>query len=219
MGSRADTMAKDAGIRLLLVRSGPTAWDAGGRLQGAADLPLSETGRAETETFVRSLGRVTLATVYCAPDEASIETGRLLAGLGRRLASRVQALPELADPHAGLWEGLRQDELEDRYPRAWGQFVEDACCVTPPEGETVDSLHARMMPVLSRAIAKARAGSRVCVVVRPLALGVLRCRLNGLPITEAWRQSGPASAPEWYDVDKNDPRLSTIEQAPAATAA
>lgn len=212
-------MAKEAGIRLLLVRSCPTAWDAGGRLQGAADLPLSESGRAAAEAFVKSLGRVTIASVYCAPDEGSVETAKMISGSGRRLAGKVQALPELADPHAGLWEGLRQDELEDRYPRAWGQFVEDACCVTPPEGETVDSLHARMMPVLARAIAKARAGSRVCVVVRPLALGVLRCRLNGLPITEAWRQSGPASAPEWYDVDKNDPRLSSIEQAPAATAA
>lgn len=212
-------MAKDAGIRLLLVRSGPTAWDAGGRLQGAADLPLSETGRTETETFVRSLGRVTLATVYCAPDEASIETAKLIAGSGRRLAGRVLALPELADPHVGLWEGLRQDELEERYPRAWGQFVEDACCVTPPEGETIESLHARLMPVLARAVARARAGSRVCVVLRPLALGVLRCRLNGLPLSEAWRQSGPASAPEWHDVEKYDPRLGDLERTPAATAA
>lgn len=212
-------MAKDAGIRLLLVRSGPTAWDASGRLQGAADLPLIETGRSEVETFVRSLGRVTFAAVFCAPDEASIETGKLIAGSGRRLTARVQALPELADPHVGLWEGLRQNELEERYPRAWGQFVEDACCVTPPEGETVDSLHARMMPALARAMARARAGSRVCVVLRPLALGVLRCRLNGVPISEAWKHSGPSAVPEWFDVDKNDPRLSTIEPTPAATAA
>lgn len=212
-------MAKDAAIRLLLVRSGPTCWDGGGRLQGACDLPLSDSGRAEIEAFVRSLGKVSLSNVICAPDEASVETAKLVAAAGRRLAGKVLALPEFADPHVGLWEGMRQEDLEDRYPRAWGQFTEDVLSVTPPEGETIDSLQARLFPALGRVLAKARAGARVCIVVRPLALGVLRCRLKGVPLSEAWKLSDAATAPEWYEIEKNDPRLRPAEPAPAATAA
>ncbi len=212
-------MAKDAAIRLLLVRTGPTCWDGGGRLQGSCDLPLSETGRAEVSAFVRSLGRLTLAQVACAPDEASVETAKLLAAAGRRIPSKVLALPELADPHVGLWEGMRQADLEERYPRAWGQFTEDVLSVTPPEGETIDALQSRLLPGVGRVLSKAKAGSRICLVLRPFALGVLRCRLKGVPLTEAWKLSGPAAAPEWYEVEKNDPRLRPAEPAPAASAA
>jgi broad specificity phosphatase PhoE len=212
-------MAKDAAIRLLLVRTGPTCWDGGGRLQGSCDLPLSEAGKAEVESFVRTLGKVTLSNVVSAPDEASVETAKVVAAAGRRIPGKVHALPELADPHVGLWEGLREEDLEDRYPRAWGQFTDDVQSVTPPEGETIDSLQARLLPALGRVISKARAGARICIVLRPFALGVLRCRLKGLPMAEAWKYSGPSSAPEWYEVDKNDPRLRPAEPAPAASAA
>lgn len=212
-------MAKDAAIRLLLIRTGPTCWDGGGRLQGACDLPLSDCGRAEIETLIRSLGQVTLANVICAPDEASVETAKLVASAGRRLAARIHAMPELAEPHVGLWEGMRQEDLEDRYPRAWGQFTEDVLSVTPPEGETIDSLQARLLPAVARAVSKARAGSRICIVLRPFALGVLRCRLKGVSLNEAWKLSGPTMTPEWYEIDKNDPRLRPAEPAPAASAA
>ncbi len=212
-------MAKDAAIRLLLIRTGPTCWDGGGRLQGSCDLPLSDGGRAEVETLVRSLGRVSLASVVCAPDEASVATAKLVAGAGRRIPCKVLALPELGDPHVGLWEGMRQADLEDRYPRAWGQFTEDVLSVTPPEGETIESLQARVMPAISRVAAKARAGARICIVLRPLAMGILRCRLKGVSLTEAWKLSGPATPPEWYEIEKNDPRLRPLEAASAASAA
>jgi probable phosphoglycerate mutase len=212
-------MAKDAAIRLLLVRSGPTCWDGGGRLQGACDLPLSDTGKCDIEAFVRGLGKVSLASVLCAPDEASVETAKMIAAAGRRIPGKVLALSELADPHVGLWEGMRQEDLEDRYPRAWGQFTEDVLSVTPPEGETVDSFQSRLLPAIGRSVAKARAGSRICIVLRPLALGLLRCRLKGVSIAEAWKLSDASSAPEWYEIEKNDPRLRPAEPAPAATAA
>jgi len=212
-------MAKDAAIRLLLIRTGPTCWDGGGRLQGSCDLPLSDGGRAEVETLVRSLGRVSLANVVCAPDEASVDTAKLVAGAGRRIPCKVLALPELADPHVGLWEGMRQADLEERYPRAWGQFTEDVLSVTPPEGETIESLQARLMPALARATAKPRAGARICIVLRPLAMGILRCRLKGVSLTDAWKLSGPVTPPEWYEIEKNDPRLRPLEAAPAASAA
>lgn len=42
---RSTTMTKPGTVTLTLVRSGATEWDDAGRLQGATDLPMSESGR------------------------------------------------------------------------------------------------------------------------------------------------------------------------------
>jgi len=48
-------MAKKDQIDLLLVRSGRTEWEEAGRLQGQADLPLSEAGREVVLANLRHL--------------------------------------------------------------------------------------------------------------------------------------------------------------------
>ena len=40
-------MAERAPVALILIRHGPTLWNAQGRLQGRSDQPLSEAGLAE----------------------------------------------------------------------------------------------------------------------------------------------------------------------------
>ena len=62
---------------LVLLRHGATDWNAAGRLQGRADIPLSEAGRAALE------GRAVPATYrdrqwYASPLRRTQETATLL---------------------------------------------------------------------------------------------------------------------------------------------
>ncbi len=50
--------------RLILVRHGETAWNAAGRLQGHADVPLSPMGQQQADAVARFLASDTVHSVY-----------------------------------------------------------------------------------------------------------------------------------------------------------
>lgn len=121
--------------RVLLVRHGQSTWNAAGRWQGQADPPLSELGRRQAEVAVESVGPVDLvvsSSLERASDTASIIGGGL--GLGHE-----HRLPELAERHAGEWQGLTRDEIEQHFP---GYLADHR---RPPGYESDDSVARRLL--------------------------------------------------------------------------
>jgi len=188
-------MAKTGEIDLLLVRSGRTEWDDGGRVQGVTDLPMSESGRSALRASLEDVlhGRFTLSTVYCAPDEASRESARMLA---EAAGAKVRVMNELGAMNLGLWEGMLETALEERYPTAWKQWQEDPESVNPPEGETFLEMEVRLLEAMSRIVEKA-GSRRVAVVLRPIEFGLACCRLADKPASELCREleDGPDVRP------------------------
>lgn len=204
-------MAKPQTKNLLLVRSGQTDWDAAGRVQGATDLPLSSGGRAAIETEVHALTGRELDLVLSAPDEASRETARILA---IKTGAKVTVLADLAEPALGLWEGMTYDDLEKRFCRAGRLFLEDPCGVVAPEGDSLLVASDRIMKAFIKGTGKVKLGCGVGVVVRPIALGVVRCALNEADIGELWSMVTTRPALEWYTLQKHDPRLGHPPRTP-----
>ncbi len=164
----------------LIIRSGATEWNDVGRLQGATDLPLSDSGREAISSLAESLPEDAVAVVLTAPDEASVATGEILA---RRTGAKVKALDDLREIDFGLWEGLPEDTLLERYAKSYKQWQDDPGSVTPPDGESIEHLEARLFRSIRRAIEK---GPRrpVAVVLRPHCNALMRCRLQGRPLSE-----------------------------------
>jgi len=177
-------MAKPDDARLILVRSGPTEWDESGRLGGGADLPLSAAGIERTESLVSGLDEAKVAAVLTAPDEASLAT----------VKSRI--LDELREVGLGLWEGLRPDDLEERYPRVCKQWLASPEGVRVPEGEPVVEARDRLINALLKGIDKAKCDGDhpVIVVLRPMAFAVLMRAIDPSAAAESWEQitGGPA---------------------------
>jgi broad specificity phosphatase PhoE len=195
------SMARTSGARLLLVRSGATAWDLAGRVQGATDLPISAEGCRDVARFVETLRSgptpARLQIVHCAPDEASRATAGLLA---RATRARVEVVSEFAELGLGLWEGLSREELGVRC-KAGRQWVEAGESVVAPEGERSlnEFLAERVVPAYERIVGERRRRG-YAIVLRPIALGSLRCHLHGVPLAEFWTMIESAPATEWYDL-------------------
>jgi broad specificity phosphatase PhoE len=187
-------MAKLPRTRVLVVRAGATEWDEAGRVQGAVDLPLSPTGRANIEELVSTLAPSRLTAVLCAPDESSVETAGLVAAA---TGATVPPDPDLGEVHLGLWEGLPLAELESRYPRACRQWMDDPACVNAPDGENLAEAAERIIGTVAKAVEKARSGA-VGVVLRPFALGLVRCWLADAPTCEFWTEVKEAPGIEWF---------------------
>lgn len=88
---------------LLILRHGPTTWNAEGRIQGRIDQPLSDAGRAVVRGWrlpPEAGGRIW----YASPLSRAWETAGLLG-----LAPRPE--PRLREMDWGEWEGMRLADL------------------------------------------------------------------------------------------------------------
>jgi probable phosphoglycerate mutase len=98
--------------RLLLVRHGQSVWNADGRWQGHADVPLSDLGRRQAQAAAQAVGAV---DAIVASDLARArETAEIIGeavGVGPVLIH-----PGLRERAAGEWTGLSQPEIEDSWP-------------------------------------------------------------------------------------------------------
>lgn len=215
-------MGKVDSKKLLVIRSGETEWDAAGRVQGRVDLPICPTGSSRVVADVAKLGGLSsttnLTTVFAAPDEASRETARVLV---ESTGARLVVIPELRDVGLGLWEGMLYQELERRFCRAGRLFLEDPRGITAPDGEALAEYAQRLDKTLIKLVRKVKAGTAAGLVLRPIALGLVRCALNEADVREMWSMVTDRPSAEWYMLSKNDPRLLAGADGPrrAQTAA
>ncbi len=110
--------------RLVLWRHGRTEWNAAGRFQGRLDPPLDEVGRRQAVEAAphlvasASLGAdamVVSSDLVRAADTAGALTGIL--GVDVRLDARLR------EHGMGVWEGLTRDEVADRYPDQFADWL------------------------------------------------------------------------------------------------
>ena len=193
-------MSKQPSIDVLLIRSGETDWDDAERLQGETDLPMSESGRAAMSAMSSSLADAHVEAVYCGPDEASVETARVVAS---HTGARVRKVQDLAEMRLGLWEGLREAELLERYPKAYQQWRDDPTAVTPPEGEMLIANSDCIIAVASKALERAPRGP-IALVLRPLAMAIVATWLKQGALSDLWKTKESLGAIERLHVSLID---------------
>lgn len=140
--------------RLLVLRHAPTEWNAQRRIQGRADIPLSDAGRAAAAEW--RLPEWTAGwAVIASPLVRARETARIL---GLDPATE----PALAELDWGEWEGLRLSD-RDRIDRA-ELARREALGVDfrAPGGESYRELQQRLAPFLLRLAAAGRDTIAVC---------------------------------------------------------
>lgn len=145
-----------------LVRHGETEWNLAGRIQGATDIPLNDTGRDQAHrTGAQMQGRKWHAIVT-SPLARAVETAEIISSyLGLGDPRRVDGIVER---NYGAAEGLTGPEVEALYPND-----------TPVPGrESRGDVQARVVAAL-HALAQEYPGQNVIVVCHG---GVIRSALH-----------------------------------------
>jgi broad specificity phosphatase PhoE len=130
--------------RVLLVRHGQSEWNADGRWQGQADVPLTDLGRAQAHHASRALGVVD--AIVASDLERAAETAAIISGeLG---VGPLVLDPDLRERDAGEWSGLTRHQIE----RDWPGYLDDEGEERrrPPGWEPDDELLARATAALLR---------------------------------------------------------------------
>ena len=161
--------------RILLVRHGETDWNLDRRLQGHSDRPLNDTGREQARALADELADTPLDAVYSSDLSRARETAQVVA---ETHGLEVTALPDLRERHFGSWEGLSDDEIQQRFPA-------EIANGTLGDGETRDEMDRRVLAALEE-IARKHPDGTVLVVSHggPLRAVLRHCEIDGVERVE-----------------------------------
>jgi probable phosphoglycerate mutase len=197
-------------MRLLLVRHGQSEWNAGRVLQGQADVPLSDLGRAQAAALAPVVAGL-------APDRA-VTSDLLRASVTAAILGYPTARPETAlrEINVGVWQGRSIPEL----------MAEDMASYTgwragshrPEGGEDWGSFVARVERAITGECRSLGAGTLLVVchggVIRAAMQAFLGLRpQNVLPVAPGslsvlrLADTGPGARLELYNYCPNAPEL------------
>jgi len=135
-------------MRLVLLRHGPTEWNAERRLQGRADVPLSPAGRAAVAR--RRIPPELADLCWLA---SPLARARETAGL---LGVEAAEEPALIEMDYGAWEGRTLAEIRAADPAAAAANEARGLDFRPPGGESPRDVQARLTALGRRLLAEGR---------------------------------------------------------------
>jgi broad specificity phosphatase PhoE len=162
---------------MILVRHGQSTWNREHRIQGQLDPPLSVEGRRQAELLARRLAGRPLAGFYASDLKRAFETAEAIGALVDLIP---EPMPGLREIYLGDWEGLRTDEIAERFPDAWARWGEEPDWDLVPGGEGAARFEARVVATLDEILERHSHGD-VVVVTHGGVIQVALHRVIGRP--------------------------------------
>jgi broad specificity phosphatase PhoE len=128
--------------RLILVRHGLTRSNEEYRLQGSSnDSGLSPRGKKQAEEVATCLAGERIEAIYSSDLTRAMETAIVIAaphGL------TVVPEPRLRELHLGLWDGMLEKDVQERYAFELSRWQTNMTNEAPPGGESFGQLAERV---------------------------------------------------------------------------
>lgn len=148
---------------LVVLRHGPTAWNAEGRIQGHSDQPLSAAGRRAVAAW-RLPGDLAGDAIrnwrlLSSPLRRARETAALL--WPEFAPDALESAPALIEMNWGTWEGRRLADLRLEGGAAVAAEEARGLDFRPPGGESPHAVQMRLAPFLAGLAERRRASVAV----------------------------------------------------------
>ncbi len=146
--------------RIVLVRHGEPISSAKGRCYGKLDVGLSENGRRQIEEAARFLQGFEFAAVYSSPRSRARESALIIA---QEQDLPIEVCEDLAEIDFGDFEGLSYEEVRERYPSIYEQWMNAPTTVEFPNGESFSQMQQRVLQAIGK-VRSCHAGQTFAVV-------------------------------------------------------
>jgi glucosyl-3-phosphoglycerate phosphatase len=178
--------------RLLVWRHGRTEWNARGRFQGQLDPPLDEVGRRQARRAAPHVAApLPDGTIVVSSDLGrAAETAVALTDV---LGVSLRLDPRLREVGMGSWEGLTREEVAERHPEQYADWLAGRPIVGRGGEEAADvparALAAlRDLPEAPAAVVVTHGGTSARVIEALLGLGPEHHRVLGPLANCAWSE-------------------------------
>lgn len=170
--------------RIYMIRHGETVWNVASKLQGHANVTLSDNGRRQAELLGSRLSGLKFDQFYASDLARAYETARIIAQYHNN--QDIKTLPELREINFGRWEGFSINEIQGIYPEEIKQWWKTPLQTRVPGGESLGDLVKRVVTVVKNII-ESRSGGNILLVTHG---GVIRSVVGtvlGMDLNEHWR--------------------------------
>src|SRR5262249_42836796 len=146
------------------------------RFSGAEGVELSDAGRAQAARLGERLRSEGISAVYSSPLSRAMDTARIVSNGWKGTPVPVDGLREISHGH---WEGLRRQDVEERFATEYTMWEQDPFTCAPSGGESGVAVLARALPAL-RTIINEHPGGKILVVSHKATIRLLLCSLLGI---------------------------------------
>jgi len=171
--------------RVILIRHGITDWNKKKRYCGCKDVNLSRDGKLEVVKLRKSLKNIIFDRIYCSDRKRALQTRSIL--FGNSGFTKVKGLREI---NFGVFEGLRHDEIMEKYPKVYRKWLANPYKIRVPRAESMQVFKKRVKNAIKKIFCFNR-GKTIAVVCHGGVIGVLVSSI--LKSKDFWRYV-PSSA-------------------------
>lgn len=171
-------------MKLYMIRHGETAWNKERKLQGHADVPLNENGRALAEETGKALADISFDYAFSSPLKRAAETAELVLK-GRKLS--IQTDERIKEIGFGEYEGIcMTGEFAD--PEFEKFFVAPDQYQPPKGGETIEHVRERTGAFLKELAENPEYQDKtIFIATHGAAMKGLITNITGESISDYWR--------------------------------
>ena len=167
----------------LIVRHGETEWNRNGCIQGQADTPLSDEGRAQAAALAATLRDVQIDRAFSSDLSRARETAMIVIGDRK---TPVLTTGDLRELNFGRWEGRLTAELAVQEPELFTAWHTGNPDFAAPEGESVREMAARIEKFVAERKEGMLAGTSL-IVAHGGSVRCLLCVMLGIPLAAVGR--------------------------------
>jgi broad specificity phosphatase PhoE len=188
---------------LVLIRHVET--DLAGTFCGHSDPDLNAAGEHRLRSLREEVASLGIELIYSSDLRRASRTAM---AIGKHIGAPVELRPGLREIHFGLWEGLRWDEVLQRYPREAQLWASEFPTRRAPGGEAYRDFGVRIETEFRAVIDGRKSGARAAVVAHRGVMQYVLTRFFGFSADDARTQTESygaiviANLPELRDADR-----------------
>lgn len=190
-------------VRIIFVRHAESLWNPIGRYQGRLDPELSSKGHKQAQLIGEALKKYNPDVLYSSPLKRTYQTAEYIS---KSLNLNININTDIIEIDHGDWSGMLVEEVKEKYPDMFRQWLYEPDTVKFPNGESLIDVFDRVRNFLKTMLEK-HDGQTVVVVSHTVPIRA--CLTAGLGLAESkfWSFGCDNASYSILDYDKVRPIL------------
>jgi len=169
-------------VRIIYVRHAESLWNPIGKYQGRLDPELSERGHKQAELLAKTLKKYNPSALYSSPLKRTYMTAEYIS---KELNLPIQIDEDIIEIDHGEWSGMLVEEVKEKYPDMFRQWLYEPETIKFPHGETLVDVYNRVKRFQERMLEK-HDGETVIAVSHTVPIRASFVAGLDLPLGKFW---------------------------------